>query len=66
MALPAGARLWIPLVVLAGTAAVYAPVVGYEFVCDDHQQVVLSQPYFAWRLVPHYFISVGPPHGGTV
>ena len=42
---------------LAITAAVYLPAVTYEFVYDDRNQIVLSQPFFAWRLVPHYFTS---------
>jgi protein O-mannosyl-transferase len=44
-------------VALAITAAVYLPAVTYEFVYDDRNQIVLSQPFFAWRLVPHYFTS---------
>ena len=42
MAKPLVARLWIPLVVLAVTAAVYAATLSFEFVFDDTPQIVQS------------------------
>jgi hypothetical protein len=47
----------IPVVVLALTAAVYLPVFWLGFVNDDIPQIVNSQPYLAWRHLPHYFTT---------
>ena len=56
MAEPLLARLRIPVVALVITAAVYLP--AFEFVCDDTQQIVWSQPYFTWRALPHYITTL--------
>src|SRR5437762_6605426 len=55
MAKPLVARLWIPLVVLAVTAAVYAATLSFEFVFDDTPQIVQSGPNLTWSRVPGYF-----------
>src|SRR5438067_6971747 len=57
MAEPLRTRLRIPLLALAVTSAVYLPVLAYEFVSDDTQQIVWSQRYFTWRALPHYFTT---------
>src|SRR3954466_14597713 len=57
MSEPLRSRLLIPSVALPITAAVYLPAAAYEFVSDDIQQIVWSQPFFRWGLLPHYFTT---------
>ena len=50
-------RTIAPLVALLATAAVYAPVLWFGFVCDDSGQIVESQSRYTWSAVPSYFGS---------
>lgn len=48
-------RLLAPLSVLLLTAAVYAPALGFGFVCDDQGQIVDSQPHYTWSELSTFF-----------
>jgi hypothetical protein len=50
-------RTIVPVAVLLLTASVYAPVLGFGFVCDDSGQIVESQSRYTWSAVPSYFGS---------
>jgi len=51
------ARLPILLLLIAATAAVYAPSLGYGFVYDDARQIEMSRSRFTWSQAPGYFTS---------
>src|SRR5690349_20202925 len=57
MTKPMGAGLWIPVVLLAVAAAIYLPALAFDFVIDDTQQIVWSQPHLTWHSLPSYFTS---------
>ncbi|HLJ49570.1 MAG TPA: tetratricopeptide repeat protein [Bryobacteraceae bacterium] len=47
---------WVLLASIALiTAAVYMSTLGYDFVYDDHAQIVETKQLNSWRMVPHYF-----------
>jgi protein O-mannosyl-transferase len=48
---------WGIVVVLALTFAVYIPTLRYQFVHDDHGQIVENPAVHSWRAVPTYFTS---------
>ncbi|MEO7652582.1 MAG: tetratricopeptide repeat protein [Bryobacteraceae bacterium] len=49
-------RPWIvPAAVLILTAAVYASCLSFEFVHDDHAQIVGTRQFKSWRYAPSYF-----------
>lgn len=47
----------LPVLVLVATAAAYAPALSYDFVLDDGEQIVQSQPRYTWSAVPSYFTT---------
>src|SRR5215467_5604082 len=52
-----GARLWIPVAVLAFTLVLYLPAAGFKFAIDDTAQIVWSQPHLTWHALKSYFTS---------
>ena len=49
------AHLWLPLLVILLTAAVYIPTLRYQFVMDDTEQVIDNQARLNWQFLPSYF-----------
>ena len=47
----------ILIAVLLVTGAVYLPACGYQFVYDDHGQILDNQYALTWSWLPHYFTS---------
>ncbi len=48
-------NIWWPLAPVLLTAAVFAPVAGFDFVYDDRGQVVDTTQLTTWRNIPSFF-----------
>ncbi len=57
VSLPPSMRRLVLALLLAATFVVYVGTLGFDFVNDDHDQIVRNFHVHAWRYAPRYFTS---------